>query len=176
MLLVASVAVVGCSSGLRVVTDVNPEADFASYHTYQWVDEPPTAEIDRVVFNDIVVARIRWAIDSVLESKGYAEVADEPDLLVTWHGGVDARTRYVGGYGRYGVPYGAPRSPAPMRVDTWDQGTVLIEIVDAEHGETVWRGLGQTALYEEHDAEKRQAITGTAVSRIMGDLPPAGSP
>jgi hypothetical protein len=176
ILLAAGVAVTSCGPGLRVVTDVNPEADFASYHTYRWTDEPPTAVIDRAVFTDIVVARIRWAIDSVLASKGYVEVADAPDVLVTWHGGVDARTRYVGGYGRHGWPYGPPGYRAPVRVDTWDQGTVLIEIIDADHGEMVWRGLGQTTLYEERDAEKRQAITSKAVARIMEDLPRAGTP
>jgi len=166
---------------MRVVTDLNPEADFSAYRTYQLTEEPPTEEIDRVVFDDIVVARIRQAIDSVLAGKGYSEAREAPDLLVSWHGGVDARAKYTGVGGRYGLPpYGSPYPgfgyPASGRVGAWDQGTVLIEVVDAKDGDLVWRGLGQTTLYAESDAAKRQALTSKSIAKIMQDFPPAKAP
>jgi len=173
--LVAAVAV-GCSSGLRVITDFDPEADLTVYRTYQWAERRDVVGADARVDNDIVAARIRIAVDSVLQSKGFTKVPAAPDFLVGWHAAIDQRITVTemsayypyrwGRYGRWG--------PAGVRVDRWDEGTVLIDVVDAARGELVWRGSGSAKLRDEKDAARRQEILTAAVAAILRDFPPGG--
>ena len=170
-------AVAGCSSGLRVITDFDPEADLTVYRTYQWAERREVAGTDARVDNDIIAARIRIAVDSVLQAKGFTKVSAAPDFLVGWHAAIDRRINvtemaayYPYGWGRYGW-----RGPAGVRVDRWEEGTVLIDIVDAERGEVVWRGSGSAKLRDEKDAARRQEILTAAVAAILRDFPPGGS-
>jgi hypothetical protein len=171
----------GCASGLRVITDFDPEADLTAYRTYMWAERRESGKDDARVYNDILASRIRFAVDSVLQAKGFTPVSAEPDFLVGWYGAIDGRMSvsrmhdyYPYGWGFYGPPYRGRRGVTGVRVDQWEEGTVLIDIVDADRGELVWRGSGTAKLREVKEDAKRQAILTEAVASILRDFPPGG--
>lgn len=180
--LAALLAVVAaCSSGLRVATDFDPTADLSGYRTYQWAERSGLGRDDPRVYDDLVAARLRSVVDSVLAAKGFSQAATEPDFLVGWHGAIDGRMSvtsmrgyYPYGWGFYGPPYEGRWGGAGMRVDYWEEGTVLIDVVDAEWGELVWRGSATARLREVKDDGRRRAIVTEAVAAILRDFPPGG--
>ncbi len=176
-LLVAMVA--ACSSGLRVVTDFDPTADLSGFRTYQWAERSGLGRDDAGVYDDLLTARLRSAVDSVLAAKGFSQSSTSPDFLVGWHGAIDGRMSvtsvrgsYPYGWGFYGPPYAGRWGGGGMRVDHWEEGTVLIDVVDADWGELVWRGSATARLRDVRDDGKRRAILTEAVAAILRDFPP----
>ena len=51
----------GCGGGLRVDTDFDPQADFASMETYAWAQRTATGDDDPRVYNALVAARLKRA-------------------------------------------------------------------------------------------------------------------
>jgi hypothetical protein len=166
----------GCSAGLRVFTDFDPEADLSAYRTYQWAERRASGKDDPRVYNDISAARIEGAVDSVLQARGFTEVSANPDFLVAWHGAIDGKMSVTTMRDRYGYGWGFYGPPAVMHtwVDQWEEGTVLIDIVDAGRGELVWRGSGSAKLRNVKDDAKRRAVLTEAVAAILADFPPSG--
>ena len=166
----------GCAPGLRVFTDFDPAADLSAYRTYQWAERRASGKDDPRVYNDITAARIEAAVDSVLQTRGFTEVSVNPDFLVAWHGAIDGKMSVTTMRDRYGYGWGFYGRPSVMRteVDQWEEGTVLIDIVDAGRGELVWRGSGSAKLRDVKDDAKRQAVLTGAVAAILADFPPSG--
>jgi hypothetical protein len=173
----AAVTLVGCGSGIQVRTDFDPTAGFSGYQTYQWAERTPEGTDDPRVYNDITARRIRLAVDEALQAKGFREASANADFLVAWHGAIDGKmslttvqSGYGYGYGWYGPGVGI--SSAQTYVNEWDEGTLLIDVIDAARRELVWRGTGTATLREERDPERIQANINEAAAKVLKDFPP----
>ena len=121
--------------------------------------------------------RIVRAVNAELSAKGMREVANEADasLLVTEHINVEQKlrvntTNYGYGYGRWGY-YGAGYTDTS--VDQYEQGTLIIDFIDAKSKQLVWRGMAQSRLREMATPEEREARVRAAVSAILEKYPPS---
>lgn len=166
----------GCGTGVDVQTDYDPQAipKFAGWKTYAWL--PAKEGGDTRASNSLVGNRVKRAVDSVLAARGFTEGAN-PDFLVGWHlsieGKMDVNTvnNYYGyGWGRwYGPGYPGYSSTT---VREYDEGTLLIDMVDARAKELAWRGQGKGEIKPDLEpAEREQRIT-MAVSMILETFPP----
>lgn len=94
--------------------------------------------------------------------------------MVVAHGGVREKTRVTdwGGYGWYNPWWG----PYGGRVDVshYSEGTLVIDIVDFQEKDMVWRGLGTAVLKGNSNPEKIQAKVDQHVTQILAKFPPAG--
>ncbi|MGD8726659.1 MAG: DUF4136 domain-containing protein [Gemmatimonadales bacterium] len=169
-----AVAAVGLSlaacSGMSINTDFNPGAPFDSYETFSWLPAPQTG--DPRVDNAIIYNRVKTAVDAELEAKGYREVdsASEADFLVGYHIALDGRmdVQTVNSY--YGYAWG-PWYYGGYRdtyVRYYDQGTMLIDIVDRRQDELVWRGTAQAEVRENADGRQIQE----AANKLLARFPP----
>lgn len=179
-LLVASFA--GCAS-IDIQTDYNPQAvgDMAEYQTYAWLPHP--SEGDPRVHNPLVASRVEAAVDETLVAKGYTKTnAASADFMIGWHaaleGKVDVQTvdryygyGYGGWYGRYGRGGGAVVSNTHVR--EYDQGTLIIDIVDKSSNELVWRGAAQAEVIAQATPEERQERIAKAIRKVFEDFPPS---
>ncbi len=180
-MVVAALAAVslGCASGIHVVTDHDPTANFKQYSTYRWHDGTPAK-------NPLTDQRIKTAIDSQMMAKGFRQVSDSADLTVTYHAStgqqVDVNTMYQNdawgpyGWGRYGPYgnywYGRPWGPtyATTTADTVTTGTVVVDMIDNKTKKLVWRGVGSDALNGD-PKQLSEAIKKGAVE-MFRDFPP----
>ncbi len=164
------VVLAGCSS-LSVKVDYDKEADFQAYKTYAWAerDVPEDALAD----NPLVRKRVQTAVDKTLRSKGYS--LSEPgraDFMVFAHAGIKDRMR-IQDYGPYGWydpwwgPYGGR-----MDVRYYEEGTLVIDVVDAGRKELVWRGMGTGIVKHYATPEKMQQHIDEDVTKILSDFPP----
>lgn len=166
-----------CGGGLRVTTDYDPEAAFDGYQTYKWAERTLEGQDPRV-YNDILARRIRSAIDAALEAKGYREVSGTPDFYVAWHGAIEGRMDVQAINHYYGYGWGW-YYPGGMVQDTyvrnWDEGTLMIDIVDARGNNLVWRATGQAELDERPQSpEVQQERLNEAAVEMLAGFPPGG--
>ncbi len=179
--LVTAAFLAGCGGGLQVDTDFDPQADFASMRTYAWAQRTPTGEDDSRVYNAITAGRIKTAVDNALQAKGLRQVSSSPDVYVAWHGAINGKMSYEtisndygygwGRYGRGGWGVGATTSRTEVR--EWDEGTLLIDFIDAGTEELVYRTVGQAKLSQaQRTPQEAQEVANEVVLKMLADFPP----
>ncbi|UCG89200.1 MAG: DUF4136 domain-containing protein [Gemmatimonadota bacterium] len=179
-----AVSLAGCSGGLNIQTDYNPGAvtEMRAYRTYNWLPEPAEGRgSDARVNNPITIQRIVTAIETALEAKGFQKVTSDADFKVGWHGAINSQTNYVTyndyyGYGWGGWGYGGwGTTTSRTSAYTIDQGTLIIDIVDAASNELVWRGMAQAEVGQpSRDPEERQQQLNGVCERVLASFPPRG--
>jgi len=162
---------------LQVATDFNPEFDFGSLKSYAWLphESPPGSDvrINNALVNDRVVA----AVDAQLAEKGYHIADSMPDFYVTWLGAIDRKMRidtindFYGPYwhGSYGccLPYSVR-----TYISEYDEGTLIIDVLNAADHKLVWRGSGKDYISESSSPEETIRKTNEVVSVILSEFPP----
>jgi hypothetical protein len=180
-LLVPAIALpfLACSSS-RIQTDYDHETDFSSYSTFAWHQ---TEESDGPTQgpSQIVDGRIRRAIAENVQARGLTQVeSGEADLLVTYYVSLNSQMRFntTGwgyGYGRGWGPswrfgYGFWPGWTTTTVHTYHEGTIIIDIIDREKNQLVWRGVTTRVLGKKSHSDEK---IDQSMSRVFVDFPPA---
>ncbi len=169
----------GCGGSLDIYSDWDPEADFTNLRTYQFAERVATADDDPRVYNDITVQRISNALNTALQARGYELISSgEPDFKVAWHGSIDKKMNMETVQSNYEYTAGWRSAQDPNRpqsttyVNEWEEGTLIIDIIDPKKKELMWRGTG-TALVEDNVSPGQdQQKLNDAVARILKEFPP----
>jgi hypothetical protein len=173
---------VGCSS-LKVATDFDPSQDFGSYKTYRWATTKEVNPNDALAQAPLIKKRVVAGIDKALQDKGFVLAGDdmEPDFVVMTHAGTKEKMQVYNtggyGYGRYGGWYDPWWGPygGSTQVSYYEEGSLVIDIVDWEQKELSWRGVGTGVVREgPSDKEEAQEEINMIVAKILADFPPGG--
>lgn len=156
-------------------SDYDPNADFASLRSYAWLPGVREKTGDPRIDNSLVATRIERAVDNALAAKGFPRVAVESaDFFVTFYIGIDNKldistipTTY-GYYGRWGGFY----SGTETLVEQYEEGTLLIDFIDRDRDDLLWRGTGQSRLRQSKTPEERDRKAQAAVDAILQQFPP----
>jgi hypothetical protein len=174
VVLLAGVAALACST-LRVSTDYDPKADFGRYRTYAWLAEEPTPTGSPRLDSPLLHDRIRTAIDRALEAKGYART-ENPDFLVRFdlssERKLDIDTYNAGFYRGYGYWMSLPQT----EVREYEEGSLIIDVMDQKEKKVVWRGIGQRRLRGEgapSDPAELQKRADEVAASVLKDFPPS---
>ena len=193
-LLAAALFAPACAPSLNLRSDYSPETDFTKLRTFAWL--PVTATTgDPRADSPILAGRIRRAAVDDLKSKGYREVAPDqnPDFYVTYQAAIQDRVKvqsspsYVGGYGwagygyrgwaggRWGGPVGYVGTETTVR--QYEQGTLVIDIVDRERDDLIWRGSAQAKLKRDDNrsSAERDEAARDVVRQILKSFPPGAA-
>jgi len=170
------ISFVGCSS-ISISTDYDAEADFSKYKTYMWyTGEMPEGEV--LSQNPLIKNRVVSSVEKALSAREFTKgTEDSFDFVVIIHGGTKERVQvntynYGGyGYGRYGRGWGG-YGGSTTDVNYYDESTLIIDIVDAEKNELVWRGTATGVVRKAEDQAEAQANIDEVVNKIMLDFPP----
>jgi hypothetical protein len=183
LLVATALTAAGCST-LQTTYDADPEYDFSGLEAYAWKPDPPPQTGDpRVDRDELLFQRIARAVDRKLTEKGYRKVAvEEADFLVgyyiTLEQKVAARTinDYYGWAPAWGYYYGAypygPRGMSETYVYQYDEGTLVLDIADAQSNELIWRGSATDEVNFSSSPEQKQQGIDEAVDRMLADFPP----
>ena len=171
--------VVGCGPGVQYNHDYDPTADFSNLHTYAWAERVPSGDDDPRVYNDITMRKVKFAVDKALQDRGMRLVNANPDIYVAWHGAIQGKmslqtvnSGYGYGYGWYGG--GMAMGSSTTYVNEWDEGTLLIDIIDGKKKELIWRGSAQAELQKNNDPAEGQQKLNEVVANILAAFPPGG--
>ncbi len=163
-LVTLTLAIAGCAS-TEVRSYIARGIDLREHRTYNWAREDARATGDpRLDNNRFFQERVQAAVEEQLAHRGF-EKTDSPDLIVRYHAGV---IQVIEG-GRTG-PSGQCDECEP---EVYDQGTLVIDLVDARTNTLLWRGWAKGSIDGVIDNQQwmEQRID-EAVARIMRELPP----
>ncbi len=168
-----ALALAACSS-VQVNQDWDPSANFEGLKTWAWQGSTPVVTGNPRLDDPLLHARIQASIEKSLAEKGYTKLTSgKPDFLVTYHVALqqklDARTIYTG-YGPSRGWYGV--GGAQTIVDTYDVGTLLIDLIGPETKTVIWRGSGQSRIQELKTPLERQKRIQDAVDQVLAQFPP----
>jgi hypothetical protein len=175
---------VSCAAtGPKVRTEVDPAADFSSYHTFGFVQPLGT---DRSGYQTIVSQQLKAAARRELEARGLRYEESSPQLLVNFNGRLSEKMRVettpqpafgIGlGYGRgyYGYRTGLYGS-WPLYTDyttatPYTEGTLNVDVADAARKQLVWEGIVVGRVTEKDRANLQPAID-AAVAAAFAKFP-----
>src|SRR4051812_1995327 len=139
------VTAAGCA-GQRVTTDYSPATSFSQYKSFALVMPPDTGS------QQLLDQRVRNAVQAQLTTKGLT-LADRQDAdLYVGYGMIDKTHSQIYTYndgwgwggGRFGWRYWRYGAAWPMtvqrRIETYTDGTVVVNLVDAKTRQVVWQG------------------------------------
>ena len=140
--------------------DWDRSVDFGTYHTFGFRSGTPA--------NRLVQDRIETAVRETLRDKGLKET-DTPELWVVTHVSMTAE-RWVSsttpGYRGFRGSVGA----TSINVSEIPIGSLMIDLVDGERDELVWRGT--TRATPKKSPEKSEKQIRKRVDKLFRDFPP----
>ena len=172
----------GCSS-IKVNSDYNPDVSFAGFQFYNWIPYAPSTNGDpRIDGNTLFHDRVRHAIDEQLAAKGYVKSKTEkPDFWVTYHFTLDKQTEiqtinnnynYGPGWGWGYRDYYSPFYGSDTYIYTYEQGTLIVDIVDPNNRKLVWRGTVIDKVNFFNTPEQKKQKIREAVTKLLMQFPP----
>jgi len=169
------IVAVSCSS-VKVSSDFDKSASFASYKTYSFTDEALTLPLD-----DLNKTRLLDAVNAELAAKGFTKKDANPDVLININVKSEkkqtATATSTGGYGygagyRYGGWGGYGGGTTYISYDSYTDGTLFIDMIDASKKQLVWQGRGTKTLDPDANQDKREKNIAYAVKQIFMNYPP----
>jgi hypothetical protein len=165
---------VGCSS-VSINHDWDKDAPFPDYQTYQWleVENTPVPGNARTAqqSNDLFKQRVRRAVNAELDKKGLTLVDSDPDLLVVFHTGVEQKINVTDWGYRYSYDYWG-WGGRQIDVYQYEEGTLIVDLIDARAQELVWRGSGSRTVDPNWSPEKTDHVVQDAVKKMFTKYPP----
>ncbi len=154
----------GCST-VSTKYDYVKTYDFSQLHTFGWLPDRELPDVD-----PSVVRRVEGRVAAELAAKGYREATD-PDFLLVLYAGTEVKSeeQAVG----YAINTTGPLwGPAGVVSYEYEEGTLVIDVVDARRHELVWRGMGKSDLDPNQTQAAREGVIDEAVAAILKNFPP----
>jgi len=169
-----AVLAAGCSS-MEFNHDWDRDANFSSYSTYAWLNVPTNTVGGSVktarTKNTLLDKRIKSAVDREMKAKGLTVDTESPDLLAAYHVGVEDKVNVTDWGYRYSYDYWG-WGGRNIDVYQYTEGTLIVDLIDAQTKELVWRGAATATLDENPSPEKADARIQQAVEGILANYPP----
>jgi hypothetical protein len=159
---------------IKVSSDFDKAAQFSGYKTYAFTPEALNLNIE-----ELNRKRLVTAVENELSLKGFTK-AEKPDVLidikVSGEKKQTATATSTGGYGYGGYGYrygwGGGMGTTTINYDSYVEGTVFVNMIDASKSEVVWQGRGVGTIDPDASASKREKNINYAVKQIFTKYPP----
>ena len=163
-----SLVMISCSS-ITVNQDYDPAFDFSKFKTFGFIPLPADAGIDQLSAN-----KLDAAIKNELFAKGFT-ISEKADFGIALMFSSQTKTS-IQSYG-YGYGYGAWGRPGMygtggVDVTQYQQGTLIIDIIDMTDQKLVWRGTGTGVMSDSPSVEERTQNINNAISKMLAQFPP----
>jgi hypothetical protein len=162
-----------CST-LKISSDYDKTADFASYKTYGFI-----VYRENLPYDPTMSERVLISIANELEARGMKK-SDNPDVFID----VKARkgqsktvASYIGDtpdyYGSgYIYTWGYGFSTSSINFSSYAEGTMFIDMIDARKKQLVWQGRGVAKMDLDRNSQEREKRIADAVAKIFSSYPP----
>lgn len=179
--LMAVVALVlSACSGIPVSQDFEQGFDFSDLKTFAW-DANDDNQWGIAESNELVDRRIRGAIENTLTARQFSQInAAQADFLVLYNVVVEQRISNSNVSGGVAVGrssrgrHGSISLSTGSQIRTYEQGTMLIDVIDVASDKLVWRGVSSQALPNLSDPQRLTDHINATVKAILAQFPPVG--
>ena len=171
-MMAAALLATACAQ-MRVSSHVDRAQDFSGYRTFDWgpADALPAGD-PRLERSPFFQDHIQGAIERQMAAKGFERAAVDgvPDLRIHFHAVIASRLDvdeldYQRGY--------CPGSDCRSGVSEYEEGTLVIDLIDARTNRLVWRGWAQDSVEGVLDNEDRLVRKVEEGVRLMFDRLPS---
>lgn len=162
-----AVSVVAACNPTYIEHDYDDTVDFSRFATFAWIEQNTMTEgrPRAVQQSGLLEARIKRAVNEEMAGKGLQLVDTDPDLFIAYHIGVKDYTEIR----TTGTGWGFDRN---TRVDQFQEGTFILDLIDAGADRLVWRGIAEGVLDEYPTPEKMDRDVNDMVKRLLAKYPP----
>lgn len=155
-----------CSSAVKIYSEEEPGINMRKYRTYDWLDNLQI-EKDNVasVSDRQIEEKIRTSVNAQLERFGYKQCDQDPDLKVHYHAIVKERELFYEDWWCDDESWHKYGRCQRLRRIHYKEGTLIVDMIDAQSGNQVWRGaaVGVLANLSPEEVSKR-------VEKVVTDI------
>lgn len=161
----------GCASS-QINYDYDTAANFDALKTYAWMPAGGNAASD-----ELLVKKIRTAVNSELQGKSRTETAENPDFLIAMQlSGRSVQGGSVGAGVSVGIPVGRAgtinvgggKSKPVEKIE----GTLVLDFVDAKTQSLLWRATAVEVVRGKDDPDGQQRRVNEIVGEMLSKFPP----
>jgi len=161
--------------------DYDHSANFSKYRTFTWLEKPQTDD-------PFMADRIVQAVNGHLRAKGLEPVTEGGDLGIraalkteqkeiinTYYDGFSSNWNWWPNWGPWpgwGPSWNGP-GWATTYVDTYIEGTTIVDLIDTQSSKPVWRGTATEKM--SHKPEKASKEIAEDIKDMFEDYPPVRS-
>lgn len=174
-LLIVAGVITSCGPSLKVNSDYDKSVNFSQYKTFSMYKSDNSQSAISQLNHDRIINAIR----NEMTKKGFQETDNNPDVLVNTvtilesRVAVNSSTNYYGYGGAYRPYYwggGMGGSTTNYNVQHYKDGSLIIDVIDANTKKLVWQGTGNKEIDEPiKDPDKKIPA---AIASIMASFPP----
>jgi hypothetical protein len=159
----------GCGPQIRVFSDFDPDYDLSAYKTFDWGQKVKIEEgRNPLYYNELNDKRIKAVVLEQMTARGYHLTSDNPDLIFHYHIIIDDQS--VVATEPYGYNYGTYWTQMQTNVFTYQQGTLILDLMERKSQNLIWRGWAVTDLGQIKPDQVSDIIK-TTVARIFKNYP-----
>jgi hypothetical protein len=160
-----TIVVANAAFAESVTTVYDKRANFAGYKTFMWIKEPTATDArmrERVVRD----------VNAALAAGGLQLVTRGADLGIAAHAATEQERTLAAFYGGFDGSWrwDSPVGSAATARGTYEIGTLVIDIFDANTKEAVWRGT--SSKMSSGNPQKQAADLNKAVAKMFRNFPP----
>jgi hypothetical protein len=157
-----------CSPSVHV--DQDDSVSMANFRTYKFVDNDHTGDPNPLYHSSLLDNAIHAEIARQLEKRGMREDVTSPDVLIAYHTYTEKKQSSInnyypmmyGGWGWQYYPWGGGFSPYPFgywngyaRTYTYTEGTLIVDVINAQSNVLVWRGSVSDAITDPSNLHRK---------------------
>ncbi len=172
-----------CASGPTIKSDYDPSVDFSQYRTYNFFKP---MGIENPNYSSLLGQMFRQAISREMEARGYT-LSPDPDLLMNVSAQMQDKTRvttyndpFYGGYYGYRAGFYDPwygyGGGTTTQVSQYTEGTVNIDMVDAQEKRMVWEGVAIGRVDGSRSNDELRTAIDQGVADMFANYPFRASP
>lgn len=165
------VGTVGCAT-MSVSSHMEPRLDTSRYHTFSWGSPDPLPTGDpRLDQNPFFKDHIEGAVERQLALRGVKLADKDADLQIHYHAVITPRLDVNRVDREHGYCFD---ESCGSRVFEYEQGTLVIDVIDVRTNRLIWRGWAQEAIEPALKNEDRMSKDiNEAVRRMLERFPRA---
>jgi hypothetical protein len=153
------------TSDIKVHSALDAKANMKGYKSFAWVESGGVL-LDRTgvwVAKDIDThAEVVFQVDKALRARGLQVSKEKPDLMVA--------LLFVGDV-KDVQEIADKRGAALSKFDAVGEGALLVELIDAETGKSVWLGAAEGEIRQSRSVEDGKKRLSYAVDKMFSQLP-----
>lgn len=162
----------GCARTYDVHTLAAPKVSLTEFRTFHMLPTPrrrdgriSSGANDPMVSNSITNRALRASVADAFESRGYVDVEWMPDFVVAVYASAhDKLDLSEWQFGYYNWPHWWDTMP-PHAIAQYTEGTVIVDVIDPESLDLLWRGSATAALGDNAEQNTR-ALQNAAIAIV----------
>jgi len=172
----------GCATKPYVSTDYEASYNFAALKSFALKSAKQDSK-ENILISPFTFSHIHSVANAEL-AKRYQSVSEgsSPDFYVTYHVVMEEKLdprayddMYGMGYWGRGYRYPSSifyRPPLDGGIRVYNQGSLIIDMVDAKTQQPIWRGVSEKRLNKGLSPQKQREILTSAVLEVLAQFPP----